>query len=296
MDYDDQDGGFVPFGTENVLTEGFLNTEPLLDDMQAIDNEAADYTKKIHDLENGNDVEEGQDNADEDDEDFDDDEFEDEEIDLNMDDDTIATSSSMDEYAANPWKAFIRGVRASFKLWDGLQFAITQHHENKAKAAEFCDLVIERFQQYTVKIKPEECAEDLDFFVHDELHTILEDGSTEWMGKLLVQMFYDTMVSNTFELVDKTILAAAERKSNNFNVVGDDSDSDDDDDDDEDDEEDDNDQVADLKQEVENQQDTQEITEAVQDLSMSGKNLLTEPDEEGWQTVVSKHRPKKKKW
>lgn len=136
---------------DNILDEYIAPVEPVVEISEAgddgspyldLDAEVADLAKKIEALDLADEAEFEEDFGDED-------EFEDEEIDLEEDEVDQSADDMKAKFALNPWKGFIQGVRAAFKVWDGFQFAISQDHRNKQKAADFIDIVIERFQQYS---------------------------------------------------------------------------------------------------------------------------------------------------
>lgn len=149
MNQDEEDNilyEYVPSAeeTQSKPNRGLAAQDP-------IEAEAAEYAKQIADLENGAanaDLIDPEDFLDEDD--YEDGyEDEDEEVDLDDDGEAEASDDFKLKVAKNPWRGFIKGVRAAFKLWDAFQFAVTQDYKNKQKATDFVDIIIEMFQQYS---------------------------------------------------------------------------------------------------------------------------------------------------
>ena len=185
-------------------------------------------------------------------------------------------------------------------LWDGMQIAITQEfvHDALEKSEVLEENIVELFEKMKTKLNPFELSDYLHDVMAQDFKTNLEDGSCDSIAKMLCQLYIDCMEYKNFDGLEAMFTAAHTRPDTKHTFLGNefDSDFDDDEDDDEDyynedeDEDEDDDGLEDVDRmlrEMDLGKIKEEEPEEVEEEPKPTKQpAVTEPDEDGWSTVV----------
>jgi len=115
-----------------------------------------------------------------------------------------STASSRDW--KDPDQAFATGVWHALHLWDALQLAIdndwAEGEDGEAAQEELYQELLAQFRSGK-KVDQDNLEAILEETLLDVYHTEADDGSIEWLGKLLVTLWNDIMIKKDFTGLNK---------------------------------------------------------------------------------------------
>lgn len=111
------------------------------------------------------------------------------------------------EWKADPEAAFDLGVEIAFSRWEVLTLAVNNWagSQGQDKVDDFIDACVDWFLDEKDKLHWDEVSDWLAEVLLNDFHTDAQDGSCDWMGRLLCQLYLDVMTKQDFAGLKKMI-------------------------------------------------------------------------------------------
>ena len=130
------------------------------------------------------------------------------------------------KWRVDPWAAFVRGVRISFKTWDALQLSVAQEFVSRAaeKAAQLEADVLALFESRKLKVREDEVLDLLHDRLMGDLSTDADDGSPEQLSRMFVHLYKDCVEKGEFAGLNQIIEFARNKPGADFAYAADEDD------------------------------------------------------------------------